>query len=227
MTDQPTTLAAALVALQARLPRITKDTQGVHSKYANLAAIHDAVFPLTTELGLSWTCEPTISGDRFVLRYTLSHALSGENITGDYPLTESNPQTMGGQITYARRYALCSVLGIAPAEDDDDAQAAANDWRPPANPRSRKAERHNAARNGPLPDDQWTGPAPDSQEAGSITAGQRARLMAGFNRAGITDRKDRLAYAAHVLDLGELESSNNLSAAQAGELITRLEGEKP
>lgn len=34
--------------------------------------------------------------------------------------TRSNPQEIGSALTYARRYALCSVVGIAPAEDDDD-----------------------------------------------------------------------------------------------------------
>ncbi len=125
---QPASLAEALIRLQARLPRITKqDRSQVGSRetsYANLNTITDAVFPLLAELGLYWTCAPTMAVEKFVLAYCLGH-ISGDKITGEYPLPSSNPQTMGGAITYARRYALCAVLGIAPAEDDDDAAAAA------------------------------------------------------------------------------------------------------
>ncbi len=231
MTDQPSTLAAALVQLQGRLPHVTKDATveaGTRRySYANLASIHESVFPLMAECGLAWTCRPTINADgRFVLRYRLEHAPSGEQLDGDYPLTESNPQTMGGQITYARRYALCAVLGIAPAEDDDDAQAATNAWTPAANPRSRKASRHRADRNGPLPDDQWTARPADEDEPGSMLTmkGLQPRLMAAFNKAGITAREDRLAVAMSVLDLPELTTSNDLSIRQASRLIAHLEG---
>ena len=168
----PASLAAALAQLQGRLPVIAKtDAAQVGqrvTKYANLHTITEAVFPLLAALGLIWVCVPTMTdaGDRFVLRYRLEHAESGEFITGDYPLSSANPQTMGGSITYARRYALCAVLGIAPAEDDDDAQADARAREQRANDRarhigeehavappiSRPADRH----RGRLPDDEWT-----------------------------------------------------------------------
>jgi len=37
---------------------------------------------------------------------------------------DQSPQSIGSAITYARRYQLTSMLGIAPAADDDDGQAA-------------------------------------------------------------------------------------------------------
>ncbi len=43
--------------------------------------------------------------------------------TFSMPAPSTNPQTIGSVITYARRYAYQSVLGIA-AEDDDDAAIA-------------------------------------------------------------------------------------------------------
>jgi len=45
-------------------------------------------------------------------------------------------------------------------------------WMPPANPRTRKAQRHNG-RNGPLPDDDWTTPPPEDD-----SRRQRPRPMA-------------------------------------------------
>jgi hypothetical protein len=175
MPEVPGSLAEALITLQANLPHIRKDDtaqvgQRTYS-YANLSTITDAVLPKLAELGLFWICLPTLKdavGDRFVLHYRLSHHPSGEYVEGSYPLPGNvGSQSIGGAITYARRYALCAVLGLAPAEDDDDAAAASREARdrqnqrtsaiaderahtPPASPRL--AERL----TGRLPDDQWT-----------------------------------------------------------------------
>ena len=166
-------LADAILALQASLPDIRKTTKGQagnrETRYADLSTITEIVFPMLAALGLYWVCKPTLqeNSDKFVLRYKLGHVPSGEFETGDYPLPVGNPQTQGGSITYARRYALCAVLGLAPAEDDDDANRASQEQAerqrqrssqiaeeraatPPAHPRL--AERL----TGKLPDDQWT-----------------------------------------------------------------------
>lgn len=137
LPDQsPKTLSEALVALQAHLPRVAKDQEArvtsqrtgkTHSyKYADLADVSEAILPLLAQHGLSFTAAPTIIEDsaRFVLDYSLRH-VSGEQTGGLYPLPASgSPQEIGSAITYARRYALCAVTGLAPGGDDDDAQAA-------------------------------------------------------------------------------------------------------
>src|SRR5215469_16220707 len=121
--ERPGSLAEALTQLQTRLPRITKgetaDTGKFSYIYANLSSITATVAPVLAELGLFWTCAPTLRDDGvFVLAYCLSHVSGGESmIQGEYPRPPNGtPQTIGGAITYARRYALCAVLGIAPAE---------------------------------------------------------------------------------------------------------------
>src|SRR5260221_13755853 len=57
------------------------------------------------------------------LTTTLAHA-SGEGIASDWPVCPiaetANPQRMGAALTYARRYALSTLVGIA-GEDDLDA----------------------------------------------------------------------------------------------------------
>jgi hypothetical protein len=57
------------------------------------------------------------------LTTTLAHA-SGEWIASDWPVCQiaetANPQRMGAALTYARRYALFTLVGIA-GEDDLDA----------------------------------------------------------------------------------------------------------
>jgi hypothetical protein len=137
-------LFAALAKLQADLPRVGKtETAQVRSdkgnysyEYADLADVSAAILPLLGDLGLAFTAWPTLTPEgKFVLAYSLVHS-SGERLDGQYPLTQvGSPQQVGGQITYARRYCLCAVTGIAPDKDDDGQAAEA-------------AYRHNAAVNG-------------------------------------------------------------------------------
>lgn len=132
-------LYKALVAFQKELPNVSKSNTakaGSFSyKYADLTDVTEKIIPLLTKHGLSFTASPTLRGDRFVLSYRLTH-ISGEVLGGDYPLPErGTPQEMGSAITYARRYALVSITGVAPGGDDDDAAAAmkakTEPWAPP------------------------------------------------------------------------------------------------
>jgi ERF superfamily len=218
----PKSLAEALIKLQASLPRITKTADGQYGKYADLAVIHAAVFPLLAACGLAWVCKPTLlDSGQFVLAYVLTHAASGETETGDYPLGTGTAQQMGSAITYARRYALCAVIGIvADADDDGTAAQDAAQWHAPASPHTRKASRS----RGQLGDDEWTTePAEGADIPGSITDAQGKRIHAWFTKLGITDRQDRLAYVMSKLNLPELASSKDLSMAQASELIRHLQ----
>lgn len=124
----PGTLAEALAALQGQLPRVAKTADAQYGKYADLTVVTEAIMPVLSALGLAFTARPTLIGDgdsaRFVLAYTL-HFAGGGVLTGEYPLPSSgSPQQVGAAITYARRYALCAVTGLAPGDDDDDAQSA-------------------------------------------------------------------------------------------------------
>ena len=242
--EVPGSLAEALITLQASLPRIRKDDRaevetGTGRKYSytyvNLSTITDAVFPVLAALGLYWVTRPTLTIDKFVLHYQLVHGPTGEAIEGEYPLPTGNPQTQGGAITYARRYALCAVLGLAPAEDDDDAAAATAEARDRQNQRTRAIADESvhsppphprpATRvRGPLPDDEWT--APDEDTPGSSQLPQHQRIGFLFGKLGITDRKDRLVAVMTMLGLdSEPGSSKELSFRQAAELIGKLEQE--
>jgi ERF superfamily len=139
-------LAAALAAFQAEVPAVSKtktaEVQGTTRsgdrykytyRYADLADVTAAVLPLLGKNGLSFTARPTLLPDNtFVLIYRLMHS-SGEYLEGCYLLDASlPPQQIGSAITYARRYTLCAVTGIAAEEDDDAAGAQAEHGKSPA-----------------------------------------------------------------------------------------------
>ena len=132
-------VSAALVAAQGELKNPPKDkTAGTGSysyKYADLATILDLVRPVLAKHGLAITQDVSMVDGRLLIHTRLIHS-SGESL--DYgPLAGSvgaKWQDTGGSITYARRYALQAVLGLASEEDQDGANAA-----PPAS--AKKAEK--------------------------------------------------------------------------------------
>lgn len=126
-------LAEALAGFQAELPHVDKENRATIRSdkgmsftysYADLADLSPKVLPLLAKHGLSFSAKPTLDDTgRFVLVYTLRH-VSGESDGGVYPLGSGTPQQVGSLITYARRYALLAVTGVAPGGEDDDGQAA-------------------------------------------------------------------------------------------------------
>lgn len=119
-------LAEALATVQLNLPAIKKDKRANYGMYASLDAVHAAVLPLLSKVGLAWVTKPGEDGaGNLHLEYELRHT-SGESITGSMPLlvTAKSMQQLGSAITYARRYAIAAVVGVTPDEDDDgnDAQ---------------------------------------------------------------------------------------------------------
>lgn len=119
------TLAAALVAFQADIPVPTKDSSADTGKYsydyASLDKLTPLIFEKLTAVGLAYTAAPDLTEVGFGLRAQLIHE-SGESIGGFYPLgSPNNPaQAIGSAITYARRYALLALTGVAPTGEDDD-----------------------------------------------------------------------------------------------------------
>lgn len=130
-------LLTSLLAVQSEAPTLPKDATNPHfkSKYTPLDTIVQTIGPILQKHGLVWMTLPGIdaaSGEP-TLTYRLAHAETGEVLEGSMPLllTKKDAQSHGSAITYARRYALCSVLNLV-ADDDDDGHAAARQpTRPP------------------------------------------------------------------------------------------------
>ncbi len=120
-------LAGALAKAQGLMAGAKKDSTNPHfkSSYADLASIWDACRdPLSTN-GLAVVQIPGSSGKDVEVTTLLLHS-SGEFIRSSYtmPVTGPGPQGVGSAITYARRYSLAAMVGVAPEDDDGNAASA-------------------------------------------------------------------------------------------------------
>lgn len=132
-------IAKALARAQAEFPSVPKNkvakvrtkTGGeYHYKYADLSDVLKVTLPILAKNGIAFTQPIRLSQDgKFMRLVTRLVHESGEVIESDgIPLYEgSSPQDFGGQLTYARRYDGCSILGIAPDEDEDGNIASGKD----------------------------------------------------------------------------------------------------
>ena len=115
-------LAAALVAAQRaiRNPALDGTNPHFHSKYATLAATLASVLPPLNAQGISVLQPASVTADGIVTVTTI--LLHSSGASRDYAISArsgTTVQQLGSTITYLRRYALSSLLGIVGEEDDD------------------------------------------------------------------------------------------------------------
>lgn len=120
-------IATALIKAQTELSNPSKNQQGYGYKYADLSSILDQVKPVLQKHGLAITQTSSDDGNGKVgVTTTLLHE-SGEYISDTLrlPIPEmkgtTSTQAAGAALTYARRYAISSILNIAADEDTDAA----------------------------------------------------------------------------------------------------------
>lgn len=125
MSDDIGEIASALAQAQREMNNAPKSADNPYfkSKYADLSEVTDAARVIHA-FGLAYTQQIICQDGNRTLFTTLMHK-SGQWIRSEYPVdavSDKNkvvtPQAVGSAITYARRYSLQSILGIA-AEDDD------------------------------------------------------------------------------------------------------------
>ena len=125
-------LAGALAKAQGSMANPTKDSENPHfkSRFADLATVRNAVIPALSANGLAVIQLPTEMPDGRPALVTILLHMSGEWVETMTLLRQgqNTPQGVGAALTYARRYALQSIAGVA-AEDDDDGNAATSSRR--------------------------------------------------------------------------------------------------
>jgi hypothetical protein len=170
-SDSTKNLISALVKAQASFENAKKSSKNpfFNSKYADLAEIIESVKKPLSDNGLGFVqtvekrdgkieirsidkngTKKEMVFDNYALVTTLFHE-SGESIISEYPILtdKEGAQGFGAGVTYARRYALQTLLGI-PADDDDGNAASSNNKpatsaKPEAKPAAKPASTHQLA----------------------------------------------------------------------------------
>ena len=118
-----------LIEVQKAIPTIAKTSKAVYGNYANFDDIIKIVRPLLNEHNFVLVQKTqTQQGEQFTSIGIVTELIhvSGEKVTSDpfiVPLQsekgKSLAQTAGSILTYAKRYSLCALLGIATGDDTD------------------------------------------------------------------------------------------------------------
>jgi hypothetical protein len=125
-------LATALCKAQAEIAHPLKSNKvnagPMKYTYADLPSVIDAIRTVFNKHGLSFTQMTGATLDKDVKSVSVTTVLmhtSGQSLSSklDFPVLDIKPHTIGSALTYARRYALSAMAGIA-AEVDDDANIA-------------------------------------------------------------------------------------------------------
>ncbi|HEX8418544.1 MAG TPA: ERF family protein [Sphingomonas sp.] len=127
-SDSVAAIGAAMALAQGAIEGATKGrvNPAFKSKYADLSSVWAACKAALFDNDLSVVQFPgEMVDNRLTLTTQLTHK-SGEwmRATLSIPLSKVDAQGYGSAVTYARRYALASVVGVCPEDDDGNAASA-------------------------------------------------------------------------------------------------------
>jgi hypothetical protein len=122
-------IAVALAAAQMEMGKALKQSTNPHfrSKYADLSSVMDACLEPLNRHGIA-VIQPTGSDEAGQhVKTILIHGETGETLECVVPLIvqKNDMQGYGSAVTYARRYGLMAMAGIAPEDDGGNAASKA------------------------------------------------------------------------------------------------------
>lgn len=120
----------ALAYFQQEVPAILKETSGFNYQYADLPAIFAVINPILKKNGMGFSQSVTTAntGNHVydVVETIIFHSESGEKLYSATRIPEgvqlkgmNDFQVLGSAITYIKRYALSSLLGLVTDKDTD------------------------------------------------------------------------------------------------------------
>ena len=145
-SESITDLATALCLAQAEMGGAVKDSNNTFfkSSYADLTSVIKVIKEPFSKYGLSFVQLPvTSAGGNGVGVSTMLMHKSGQWLQSEYllPMDKVTPQGAGSAITYARRYALQSLVGIPSVDDDSEMAMYRNEPEPVAPPAKRVSKK--------------------------------------------------------------------------------------
>ncbi len=130
-SDSITTIMPAFIKAQGAFAKAVKSATNPHfkSKFVPLDGVIDAVAQPLRDNGIAIMQQTDVTDHGGTILNTRLIHESGEWIGSRYPVhpVKADPQGEGSALTYARRYALMALVGIAPEDDDGNAAVKAAD----------------------------------------------------------------------------------------------------
>lgn len=127
-------LAAALSKAQGQIEGAKEDSVNPYfkSKYATLRSVWNSCQKVLPPNEIAVVQSVSNGGERSYLVTMLIHS-SGEWVQSRMPIlaTKQDAQAFGSALSYCRRYGLAAMVGVCPADDDDDAESAMQETRKP------------------------------------------------------------------------------------------------
>lgn len=208
-------LSAALAKAQGQMKAAAKDAVNPHfrSKYADLASVWEACRGPLSANGLA-VMQRVRTSDAGVTVVTMLTHSSGEWVADEatYPLAQRTPQAIGSAITYARRYALSALVGVAADEDDDGNAASGRD-----KPQKQESKPTQTPKASSAPDAQSETAKPTQ------TPAVRARFRSVYNRVLSTGMSTDQLQVWVATTVGRTCPSNELTADEVGHLENALQ----
>lgn len=220
-SEQINELSTALAKAQSEIRGAVKDDTNPHykMKYASLASVWDACRKPLSDNGLSVTQVTDINPQGEVVLLTTLHHSSGQYLGGAYPLrpVKDDPQGMGSALTYARRYTLASLVGVAPEDDDGEGSTGRGDA-----PEGKQTQRTpNKRPAGPPPGDPPQAPngTPVTREQVALKWAERS---AKFSAHYAFEDEGPAQVAAVEAEIGQGQPLDQWTAAQFTAATTKL-----
>jgi hypothetical protein len=141
-------IAAALAKAQVKMENPTKDATNPHyrSRYATLDTGLTIAREALGAQAIAITQATRFEGEVLMLDTRLTHA-SGQWMESEFPIIAfpAKPQEVGSATTYARRYSLFALIGVAGEDDDGEAANAKGATPAPVNKTGALSEDGSAA----------------------------------------------------------------------------------
>ncbi len=128
MAEKTTNIYSALMAAQKDMGPLLKNATNpaFRSKYADLGSVIETITEPLHKNGLVFfqSVLRDAIGPYLMTTIRLAEGGAEDEINSVFPLDPKdphNPQALGAATTYARRYSLMALLGLAPEDDDGNA----------------------------------------------------------------------------------------------------------
>ncbi len=211
-----TEFSTALAKMQGEFQTIphnrTVEAGKYSYRYSTLDFTMDIVRPLLASHGFSLTNTMQVADGKLSMVTRLLHT-TGESLESTLPIkVTGNPQDLGSELSYMKRYGAACLLGLAFEEEDDDGQKASQSpsTPPPAAPQKRKPPEQDGGREAALARGLWA------------EVNKTAEAMGLTQKEGVDMFRELIVESLGLDSAGEAKSTKALKPDEREHLLVEL-----